>query len=509
MRPYTYTMADSVTAATAHTTSADAYLAGGTTLVDLMKLEVLTPEQIIDINGLPLTGITVGTEGLRIGALERMSDVAENRSVREDFALVSQALELSASPQLRNMASMGGNLLQRTRCSYFRDLSMPCNKRNPGTGCPAIDGYNRAHAVLGTSDACVATHPSDVAVALVAAEAAVELSSSEGERRVGLEQFYRRPGTTPEVENDAVLVSASIGLGRIAAMQTDAAERAPGVLAVYTPFAPLRLQPVADDALGERYCPLQDREVRFFGQAIGVVVADSFEHARDAAAMITTAYQARTPRASLADAGPGISITGRESGNKTVLAPGIASIDAALRDSEITIDTTVTQPAQHAAAMEPHASVAVWRQNVLTLYTGTQFPGRAIAGITGALGLAPEQLRIISTYVGGSLGSRVLPWSDVLLGAAAARELNRPVKLVLTRPLSATNPMPKFRRSVGGRCAPPPRPPQRSTAPRICTWTSVKWFWTLHRPGRCAHPMRRPEPSPSKRRWMNWRWPPA
>jgi xanthine dehydrogenase YagS FAD-binding subunit len=202
MRPYTYTLADSVTAATTRTGAANAYLAGGTTLVDLMKLEVLTPEHVIDINGLPLTGITVGSKGLRIGALERMSDVAENPAVRGDFALVSQALELSASPQLRNMASMGGNLLQRTRCSYFRDPSMPCNKRNPGAGCPAIDGYNRAHAVLGTSDACVATHASDVAVALVAAEAAVELSSSDGERSVALEQFYRTPGSTPEVEND-------------------------------------------------------------------------------------------------------------------------------------------------------------------------------------------------------------------------------------------------------------------------------------------------------------------
>ncbi|CDO11438.1 xanthine dehydrogenase family protein subunit M [Mycolicibacterium cosmeticum] len=202
MRPYGYTVVDSVAAATAHGGSATAYLAGGTTLVDLMKLEVLTPEQVVDINGLPLTGITVGTAGLRIGALERMSDVAEHPSVRRDFSLVSRALELSASPQLRNMASMGGNLLQRTRCSYFRDVSMPCNKRKPGTGCPAIDGYNRAHAVLGTSDACVATHASDVAVALVAAEAAVELSSSDGERSVALERFYRKPGATPEVESD-------------------------------------------------------------------------------------------------------------------------------------------------------------------------------------------------------------------------------------------------------------------------------------------------------------------
>lgn len=231
----------------------------------------------------------------------------------------------------------------------------------------------------------------------------------------------------------AVLVSATIGLGSITAMDSDAATHAPGVLAVYSPFAPLRLQPVAQDALGERYRPLQDREVRFHGQAIGVVVADSFEHARDAAAMISIDYQSRAPRTSLADAGPGVSIAVPDSGNKTLLAPGVASIDAALRDSEVTVDITVTQQAQHAAAMEPHASVAIWREDQLTLYTGTQFPGRAIAGIAGALGLAPEQVRIISTHVGGGFGSRVLPWSDVILGAAAARELNRPVKLILNR----------------------------------------------------------------------------
>lgn len=202
MRPYAYTTADSVIAATAHTGSESVFLAGGTTLVDLMKLEVLTPARVVDINGLPLTGITVDNSGLRIGALERMSDVADHPALRQKYPLISQALELSASPQLRNMASMGGNLLQRTRCSYFRDPSMPCNKRDPGTGCPAIQGYNRAHAVLGTSDACVATHASDVAVVLVAAEASVELRSSDGERSVALEQFYRRPGTTPEVENE-------------------------------------------------------------------------------------------------------------------------------------------------------------------------------------------------------------------------------------------------------------------------------------------------------------------
>jgi len=200
MRPYTYAVADSVSAATTRTGAT--FLAGGTTLVDLMKLEVLTPDQVVDINSLPLTGITADGNGLRIGALERMTEVAEHPAVRSDYTLISQALELSASPQLRNMASMGGNLLQRTRCSYFRDPSMPCNKRSPGTGCPATTGYNRMHAVLGTSDACVATHASDVAVALVAAEASVQISNADGERTVALEQFYRQPQNTPEVEND-------------------------------------------------------------------------------------------------------------------------------------------------------------------------------------------------------------------------------------------------------------------------------------------------------------------
>jgi xanthine dehydrogenase YagS FAD-binding subunit len=202
MRPYAFSVARTVRAATDHTATDTMFLAGGTTLVDLMKLEVLTPGRIVDINGLPMTGISVGTDGLHIGALERMTAVAGHPDVRRDFTLISQALDLSASPQLRNMASMGGNLLQRTRCGYFRDTSMPCNKREPGSGCPAITGYNRTHAVLGTSDACVATHASDVAVALVAAEATVTLQGPRGERTVALDQFYRRPGSTPHVESE-------------------------------------------------------------------------------------------------------------------------------------------------------------------------------------------------------------------------------------------------------------------------------------------------------------------
>lgn len=195
MRPFELTAPTTVEDALA---SPGTFLAGGTTVVDLMKLNVLTPRHVLDINALPLRGINTG-DGLRIGALERMSDVARHPGV---YPVISRALLLSASQQLRNMASIGGNLLQRTRCSYFRDVNMPCNKREPGSGCPAVSGANRMHAVLGTSDACVATHASDVAVALVALDAEINLVGPEGARTVRLADFYRLPGDTPEVEND-------------------------------------------------------------------------------------------------------------------------------------------------------------------------------------------------------------------------------------------------------------------------------------------------------------------
>ncbi|MER7011785.1 xanthine dehydrogenase family protein subunit M [Saccharopolyspora sp. NPDC000359] len=195
MRPFELTAPPTVEAALAEP---GAFLAGGTTLVDLMKLDVLTPAQVVDINELPLRGIDTG-DGLRIGALERMSDVAAHPGV---YPVISRALLLSASQQLRNMASIGGNLMQRTRCTYFRDVAVPCNRREPGSGCPAISGANRMHAMLGTSDACVATHASDLAVALVALDAQVRLVSAEGSRLVRLADFYRMPGDAPEVETD-------------------------------------------------------------------------------------------------------------------------------------------------------------------------------------------------------------------------------------------------------------------------------------------------------------------
>ncbi|MEV6907355.1 xanthine dehydrogenase family protein subunit M [Amycolatopsis sp. NPDC051071] len=203
MRPYDFAVARSVAEAVDRAGAPNsAYLAGGTTLVDLLKLEVLTPSRVVDINRLPLTGVWTDRQRLHIAALERMSDVAVHPLVRARYPLLAEALLASASPQLRNMASIGGNLLQRSRCGYFRDTATPCNKRVPGSGCPAVKGANRTHAILGTSDSCVSTHPSDLAVALVALDASVRLTGRGGSRDVRLVEFYRLPGTTPHLENE-------------------------------------------------------------------------------------------------------------------------------------------------------------------------------------------------------------------------------------------------------------------------------------------------------------------
>lgn len=201
MRAYTYARPRAVREAVADAGPDTAFLAGGTTLVDLMKLDVMTPTRVVDINRLPLRGIKLDHDGLHIGALERMSDVAVDRNVRRDYPVIAQALELSASAQLRNMASIGGNLLQRTRCGYFRDVTTGCNKREPGSGCSALAGVNRTHAIFGGSDACVATHPSDLAVALVALGTRLQLVGARGARTVPLDTFYALPGSTPQVEN--------------------------------------------------------------------------------------------------------------------------------------------------------------------------------------------------------------------------------------------------------------------------------------------------------------------
>jgi xanthine dehydrogenase YagS FAD-binding subunit len=177
------------------------YIAGGTTLIDLMREEVERPERLVDINALPLAGIRVEGADLVIGALARMSDVAAHPDTRRLQPLIAESLIEGASPQLRNMASIGGNLLQRVRCPYFRMLDAPCNKRDPGSGCSAIDGLNAGHAILGTSDHCVATHPSDVAVALVALDATMRVRGPQGERSFPVEELFRLPGDTPHLEH--------------------------------------------------------------------------------------------------------------------------------------------------------------------------------------------------------------------------------------------------------------------------------------------------------------------
>jgi xanthine dehydrogenase YagS FAD-binding subunit len=177
------------------------YIAGGTTLIDLMRDEVERPERLIDINALPMGGVRVDGADLVIGALARMAEVAAHPDTLRLQPLIAETLIEGASPQLRNMASIGGNLLQRVRCPYFRMLDAACNKRDPGSGCAAIEGINGGHAILGTSDQCVATHPSDLAVSLVALDATMRVRGAEGERSLLVEELYRLPGDTPHLEH--------------------------------------------------------------------------------------------------------------------------------------------------------------------------------------------------------------------------------------------------------------------------------------------------------------------
>jgi xanthine dehydrogenase YagS FAD-binding subunit len=206
MNSFRYERANDALAAVALLTRAPsgAFLGGGTNLVDLMKLGVAQPDLLVDITHLPYDRIELLPDGgVRIGALVRNSDLAGDRTIRARYPLLAQALLSGASGQLRNMATTGGNLLQRTRCVYFQDVTKPCNKRMPGSGCPARDGYHRELAILGASEACIATHPSDMAVALVALDASVRVLGQTGERTVPLVDFYRLPGDTPQ--RDTVL----------------------------------------------------------------------------------------------------------------------------------------------------------------------------------------------------------------------------------------------------------------------------------------------------------------
>ena len=206
MRPFAYVKArDEGEALRAGEATGAAYLAGGTTMIDLAKLDVLRPVRLVDVNALAERHgrIQADASGLRLGALTRMSVAAEHPAVLRDYPVLAQSLQLAASQQIRNMASLGGNVLQRTRCTYYRDTSWTaCNKRTPGSGCAALGGVNAAMAVLGGSETCIATYPGDFAQALVALDAAVELAGPAGVRRLPFEQLHRPPGDTPHLETD-------------------------------------------------------------------------------------------------------------------------------------------------------------------------------------------------------------------------------------------------------------------------------------------------------------------
>jgi xanthine dehydrogenase YagS FAD-binding subunit len=206
MKPFTYERANTPAQAAAAVAAKPGakFVAGGTNLLDLMKLQIETPTHLVDVNGVGLDKIEPTAQGgLRIGALVRNGDLAADVRVRREYGVLSRALVAGASGQLRNMATTAGNLLQRTRCPYFYDTNMPCNKRVPGSGCSALGGYNRQHAIVGGSDACIATHPSDMAVALRALDATVETVRADGAARViPIADFHRLPGNTPHIDSN-------------------------------------------------------------------------------------------------------------------------------------------------------------------------------------------------------------------------------------------------------------------------------------------------------------------
>ena len=224
------------------------FIAGGTNLVDLMKRGVTAPERLIDINGVPLKQIELAGDVLHIGALASNSAVAEHELVKLHFPLLSLALQAGASQQLRNVATVGGNMMQRTRCGYFYDTTMPCNKRAPGTGCGAITGYNRMHAIFGASEQCIAVHPSDMCVGLVALDAMVVLAGPKGERKLKFIDFHKLAGTTPEKDNNLLpgemIIRLEIPLNKVAANShyVKVRDRASYAFALVSVAAGLQLQ---------------------------------------------------------------------------------------------------------------------------------------------------------------------------------------------------------------------------------------------------------------------------
>ena len=293
MNPFHYSKPADVHEAVHSSSAASRFIAGGTNLLDLMKENITRPEHLIDITGLPLHDVTESADGgLLIGALVSNADLAWHPLVEQRYPLLSQAILAGASPQLRNMASTGGNLLQRTRCYYFYDAAVPCNKREPGSGCPARTGLNRIHAILGASDHCVATHPSDMCVALAALEARVHVEGRGGARIIEFADFHRLPGDTPQRDNlladDELITAIELPADHLArhSHYLKIRDRASYAFALVSVAAALELEGdiIVDARLalgGVAHKPWRDRavETALIGQAVS---RETFSNAADA-----------------------------------------------------------------------------------------------------------------------------------------------------------------------------------------------------------------------------------
>ena len=293
MNPFHYSKPVDVQEAVHLSSGASRFIAGGTNLLDLMKENISRPEHLIDITGLALKGVEATADGgVMIGALVSNADLAWHPLIEARYPLVSQAILAGASPQLRNMASTGGNLLQRTRCYYFYDASVPCNKREPGSGCPARTGLNRIHAILGASEHCVATHPSDMCVALAALQARVHVEGRGGARVIEFADFHRLPGDTPERDNlladDELITAIELPPDHLAnhSHYLKIRDRASYAFALVSVAAALELQgdTIVDARLalgGVAHKPWRDRavEAALIGQAVS---RETFSQAADA-----------------------------------------------------------------------------------------------------------------------------------------------------------------------------------------------------------------------------------
>ncbi len=478
-------------------------IAGGTDMVQLLRAGVVNPDTLRSLDVTKSAPIAVEQGTLRLPALATMADAAADPAVIRHWPAISEALLAAASPQIRNLGTVGGNLLQRTRCLYFRDTAFPCNKRQAASGCPAIPGRNRELAIFGGSDHCIASHPSDMPVALVAFDATIETDRG---RRLPLAEFYRlsrppRPptharhlkrrrlargrrrharirkrlqGSTPRQRRTtcprngdrmmgnaisrvdaplktqgraryaaeflqdgtlhAVIVGSTIPKGRVTGTDTSAAERLPGIAAIITTASAERLH-VKKASPQTVVAPLlQDDQVRFQGQPVAVVVAETFETAQQAAALVTIQYDRATDPVTDMHAAVDRAYKPKNFRNGSVPADSHrGDPDTALAGSPVRVEAVYETPIEYHNPMEPHATVASWEGDRLTVWTATQGVSNAKETLATFFTLDPANVRVICPYVGGGFGCKGNAWPPMTLAAMAARRTGRPVRLELAR----------------------------------------------------------------------------